>query len=151
MIIFEVPQKDIWGGSVYAFFLAGDVLWDKGMRLFSRNGIASGYCFECSVPLSGNRSLIGADGGDAKVGVSGVAYIFHIINGIWKGKSELITDNTSSYDYFGRDGSLSGNTATVGSPSYDDMSINSDFVFFQKRIWNMGGGTENHSRSWGGW
>ena len=66
------------------FVLAGDRLWDEGTRLIPINGIASGDEFGKSVALSGDRALIGAPSSDEKGVVSGAAYIFHRMNGIWQ-------------------------------------------------------------------
>ena len=64
--------------------LAGYGSCDKGTRITTRNGFASGYLFGSAVALSGDRDLIEAYHSDEKVPDSGVAYIFHRVNGAWK-------------------------------------------------------------------
>ena len=62
--------------------LAGDGSWDEGTNLIPRNGISSGDWFGWSVDLYDDRDLIGAYLSDEKGDASGLAYIFHRVNGV---------------------------------------------------------------------
>ena len=84
MVLVGAPHKDGNRGDAYVFVLAGDGLWDEGTRLIPINGIASGDEFGRSVALYGGRALIGAVRSDEKGLNSGLAYIFHRMNGVFQ-------------------------------------------------------------------
>ena len=118
-LLVGAPEKDGWRGSAYVFFLAEDGSWDEGTRLIPRNGTFSGYEFGQLVSLSGDSALIGARG-------ESVAYIFHRMNGVWQEEAHLEPYVEASV-YSGAifDWAISGDTAMIGSPYYDDMDYTS--------------------------
>ena len=100
------------------------------MRPIPRNTIASGDYFGKAAALSGERALIGTDESDEMGDGSGVAYIFHRVDGVWQEESKLVPTDEASYDEFGRDVDLSGYTDIIGSPFDSDMGNYSGSVYF---------------------
>ena len=69
-----------------------------------------------SVSLSGDRSLIGTDESDENSDDMGAAYIFCMVNRVWKEESNIFPDDGSIGDWFGNDVDLSLDTAIIESP-----------------------------------
>ena len=59
----------------------------------------------------------------------GAAYIFHRMNGVWQEEAKLVPSNDESYDHFGYDVAIYGDTAIIGSPYDGDMGSNSGSVY----------------------
>ena len=114
-------------GATYAFFLAGDGLWDKGTKL--GYGISSGDFFGYTLALSGDSTLIGAYGRDEKGVNSGAVYILHRVNGVCQEEAKLVTADGTICIEFGWDVALSGYTSIIGSPNDDNMGSCSGSVY----------------------
>jgi hypothetical protein len=78
--------------------------------------------FGCSVSISGNTIVVGADFGDASPGGGeGAAYVFVEPAGGWTNMTEtakLIASDAESDDAFGHAVAISGNTVVVGAPHW---------------------------------
>ena len=70
------------GGGAYAFVLSGDGSWDEEIKIIPRNGTSSEYFFGYAVALYDSRSLIGVHFRNGRSDASGLAYIFHRVNGV---------------------------------------------------------------------
>ena len=51
------------------------------------------------------------------------------MNGVWRTEAKLVPTDGASFDNFGYDVALSGDTAIIGSPFDDDMGSNSGSVY----------------------
>ena len=52
------------------------------------------------------------------------------MNGVWQEESKLVPTDGESFDHFGYDVAISGDTAIIGSPLDDDMGLDSGSVYF---------------------
>ena len=53
--------------------------------------------------------------------------------GVWKEEAKLVPTDGESYDYFGYDVDLSGDTDVIGSPLDDYMGSESGYVYFVRQ------------------
>ena len=51
------------------------------------------------------------------------------MNGVWQEEAKLVPTDGASYDYFGYDVALSGDTAIIGSPYNNGMGTSSGSVY----------------------
>ena len=101
------------GGAVFVFSLV-EGQWVQQQKLVP-NDAAGTSCFGCSVALSGNTALIGAQSKQIGSNIGqGAAYIFNFDGTQWVQMQELIPDDGMSGDMFGTV-ALSGNTALIGA------------------------------------
>ena len=134
----------ITGGGGFVFVLSGYGSWDEGIKLIQRNGTASEDFFGYVVALYGDRALIGGHFRDERGDDSGVAYIFHRVNGVWKEEAKIVPADGASGDWLGYDVDISGVTDIIRYLFDNDTGIENGYVyvFFQTVQWKMGGGTE---------
>ncbi len=118
-------------GSVYVFEKVNGV-WTQTAKLTASDG-AGGDAFGCSVVLSGDTALVGADGADDRGEYSGAAYVFQNINGVWTQTAKLTADDGTGDEGFGGSVAISGDTALVGAYHDDDRGSYSGSAYvFQK-------------------
>ena len=81
-------------------------------------GSAAPMHFGCSVAISGDTALVGADGmgREQRPGRVGVAYVFVRSGGVWTQQQELKAADTARDDRFGMSVALSEDSALVGAP-----------------------------------
>jgi len=81
-------------------------------------GSAAPMHFGCSVAISGDTALVGADGmgREQRPGRVGAAYVFVRSGGVWTQQQELKAADTARDDRFGTAVALVGDTALVGAP-----------------------------------
>lgn len=118
-------------GDAYIFFRNSGV-WQQQAKLTPGDSF-TGDGFGCSVSISGNEAIIGA-----QYSGNGAAYIFSR-NGItWTQTAKLTPSDGAANDNFGFSVSNSGNYVVVGSP-FDDIVVNNDqgstYVFFKGVGW----------------
>ena len=103
--------------------------WTQKAKLRSSDSAISDS-FGWSVAISGNTSIIGADGNDDR---KGFAYVFVLDSstGSWKQQAELTSSDSALDDHFGSSVAISGNPAIVGAPFDEDngASSGSAYVF----------------------
>ena len=75
--------------------------------------VTAGSWFGCSVALSGNTALVGAQFADNGLGA---AYIFTDGGTTWTQRAQLTASDGAVADIFGQSVALSGSTALVGAP-----------------------------------
>jgi hypothetical protein len=103
--------------------------WQQIAKLTPADG-AAGYEFGCSVSISGNTAVIGAQ---YAAGL-GFAYIFREIGGVWQQIAKLTPADAAPSDWFGTSVAISGDTLLVGSPRDDDHGAQSGSVYVFREI-----------------
>ncbi len=107
-------------------------VWSQIAELRASDG-ADGDLFGSAVSLSGTRALVGAYR-HAEVGpVSGAAYVFEEVAGVWIETSKLVPSDAADYDAFGHSVALHGNTALVGARFKDAVASDSGAVYVFER------------------
>jgi hypothetical protein len=106
-------------GSAYIFRFDGSS-WAEEAKLLASDGEDYDY-FGCSVAISGDTAVIGADRDDNENGTdSGSAYIFRFDGSSWVQKQKLTASDGEFSDAFGRSVSISGDTAVIGADHEGD-------------------------------
>ena len=118
-------------GSVYVFNRDVNSEWLQQTYLKASNTQGFGY-FGYSVSLSSDTLAVGAYGEDSyttgvnsdesisSASVSGAVYVFtRDIGNLWSQQAYIKASNTDSYDYFGSNVAISGNTLAVGAVQED--------------------------------
>ncbi|HLA84673.1 MAG TPA: Ig-like domain-containing protein, partial [Thermoguttaceae bacterium] len=100
-------------------------------KLLAADG-AAGDNFGCSVSISGNLAIVGADGDDDKGSGSGSAYVFKDAGSGWTQVAKLTASDGAQSDAFGMRVSISGNLALVGAFRDDDKGSNSGSAYVFK-------------------
>lgn len=101
-------------GSVYVFRRSGGN-WIEEQKLIASDGEGSDN-FGGSVSISGEIALMGASGDDDLADLSGAAYVFRRIDGIWVEEQKLTASDGSDDDQFGDHVSISDEIALIGAP-----------------------------------
>lgn len=117
-------------GSAVVFRDDGSGDWIETQKLTASDG-SSGAIFGNSVAIDGDLMIVGA-GRDAVDGPvwSGAAYIFrHDGTGQWNEVSKLVAPNPESYDEFGAQVAISGQTAIAASWREDVFGTDSGAVY----------------------
>lgn len=119
-------------GSVYVFEEQGGI-WVEVAKLNASDGDATDI-FGFSLSLSGDFALIGAHVDEVNGELSGSAYVFERIDGVWTEVAKLIPDDGGAGDRFGWSVSISGTTALVGAWKDDDNGSDAGaaYVFQQE-------------------
>lgn len=113
-------------GSAYVFVRIAGV-WTDQQKLIAADGAAFDQ-FGSSIALDGYTSLIGAPYDDDLGTHAGSAYVFVLSGaGIWIEQAKWLAPGGAASDLFGYSVALSGDTALVGAPIYDDGVTSSDF------------------------
>ena len=126
-------------GVAYVFELFAGT-WDFTAKL-QPNTITTGDIFAYSVSLDGDRALIGAEGHTENGIPSGSAFLFDYNGSNWI-QSEIITPaNPSPQDLIGRNVSISGDLALLGSHTDNDRGTysGSAYVFSIASKFSIGG------------
>jgi len=110
-------DKGAKSGSAYIFRWDG-TSWSQQQKLLPLDGAAEDY-FGCSVSISGDLAIVGAEGDDDEGSDSGSAYIFKWDGTAWSQQQKLTASDGAAGDYFGYSVSISGDLAIVGA-AYDD-------------------------------
>ena len=87
--------------------------------------------FGHDVAISGEIVVIGADSHDDLGSLSGAAYLFEKVEGVWTQTKKLLADDGMSTDLFGSSVGVSGQTVVVGARQDDDQgsASGSGYVF----------------------
>jgi len=111
--IHDTHQGGADAGSAYVFIRAGGV-WTQQAKLTASDA-AAGDLFGCSVAVSGDTGVVGADSDDDAGTSTGSAYVFVRTGGVWTQQAKLIASEAAAGDLFGGSVAMSGNTAVVGA------------------------------------
>ncbi len=111
-------DKGVDSGSAYVFTHTGTT-WTQQAKLLASDGVV-GDIFGCSVSLSGDTALMGAEGVDDNGNWSGAAYVFTRTGTTWTQQAKLLASDGTSHDNFGMFVSLDGDTALIGARADSD-------------------------------
>ena len=119
-LIVGAPFADIDGvsgqGAVYVFELVGG-LWTQAQKLTASDGVEFDQ-FGCSVAISGDRLVVGAE--EAPIGTNssqGAAYIFERTAGVWNEVHKLAEPTTiQNLAEYGYSVDVDGDWIVVGGP-----------------------------------
>jgi len=111
-------------GSAYVFTRSGTT-WSEQQRLTAADGAAADGA-GCSVAISGDTAVVGAEGDDVGVATDmGTAYVFVRSGTTWSEQQKLTAGDGAAGDTFGSRVAVSGDTAVVGA-LFDDVGANSN-------------------------
>jgi hypothetical protein len=97
-------------------------------KLTASDGVASDR-FGCSVSLSGDTALIGAEDEYDSLYLSGSAYVFTRSGTTWTQQAKLTAADAAAGDYFGSSVSLDGDTAFIGAYYGGDNGVDSGSAY----------------------
>ena len=100
-------------GSAYVFTRSGST-WTQQQKLTASDAAQMDY-FGYSCDVDGDTVFIGAHGDDDYGTFSGSAYVFTRSGTTWTQQQKLNPSDGDSWDYFGNDISLDGDTAIIGA------------------------------------
>jgi MYXO-CTERM domain-containing protein len=95
------------------------VIWVEQAELLASDGVTKDS-FGISVAASGNTALVGAGGKNTS---TGAAYVFVRSGAAWTQQRKLVATNGATGDGFGDSVALSGDTAFVGAPGWDNTIV----------------------------
>lgn len=102
-------------GSAYVFIRVGET-WTQQAKLTAAPHAAAWDYFGCSVSVSGDIAVIGADGKNPSgLSDAGLAYVFVRSSGVWSRQASLIAADAAAGDWFGYSVAVSGDTAVIGA------------------------------------
>ncbi len=127
-VIVGAYGKDISGntgqGKAYIFYWTGTT-WTEQAQLTASDGAASDH-FGCSVSISGDYAIIGAEYKDISGNSNqGKAYIFYRTGTTWTEQAQLTASDGTADDNFGCSVSISGDYAIIGA-DFKNVSGNSN-------------------------
>lgn len=106
-------DSSMQSGSTYVFRWDG-VHWHQEEKLVPADASA-GSRFGCSVSISENAIIVGADGDGALGPYAGAAYVFQWNGTAWAQQQKLLASDGSSENKFGNSVSIADDVAIVGS------------------------------------
>ncbi len=119
-------------GTVYIFKWNG-ASWVQQQRLLASDGV-SGDDFGCSVTISGDYAIIGAQGDDSS---KGAAYVFKWNGASWVQQQKLTASDGAAGDNFGHSVYVRGDMVII-SAWYDDALRGSAYIFTRSgEVWNQ--------------
>lgn len=102
-------------GAAYIFTRSGTT-WTEQAKLFASDGNA-GDNFGFGTALSGDTAVIAADGDSDLFILAGSAYVFTRSGGTWSEQTpKLFASDGLSYEFFGWNVAISGDTVIAGAP-----------------------------------
>ncbi len=116
VIAIGAQRKNSYQGAVYVFERSSSI-WSQKAELNGNENIRGGDagaldnpCFGCSVSISGDTIVVGANNSN---NAAGAAFIFVRSGSIWIQEAEILGHDTVAYDEYGAAVSVSGDTAVV--------------------------------------
>jgi hypothetical protein len=114
-------------GSAYIYQFDGSQ-WIEVTKLLASDGESYDYFGE-SVSISGDTAIVGAPEANGSSSYSGSAYIYQFDGSQWIEVTKLLASDGESYDSFGGNVSISGDTAIVGASGDDDNGSSSGSAY----------------------
>ena len=127
-------------GAAYVFARVGGT-WNEQAKLTAGDAARLDY-FGCSVAISGDNVVVGADHYYLDGVNSGSAYVFARDGGTWSQEGKLTANDAAADDLFGWCVAISGDTVVVGVVGDDDTGEHSGsaYVFIRDGSeWNQQG------------
>ena len=97
-------------GVAYVFVRSGGI-WSQQQKLTASDGGVNDQ-FGVSVSVSGDTTVIGANGGNSG---QGAAYVFVRSGGVWSQQQKLTASDGAANDHFGFPVSVNGDTVVIGA------------------------------------
>ena len=116
--------------------------WGELKKLTASDAATSDNFGQC-VSISGDYTIVGADGNDDDGSSSGSAYIYKKDQGgadNWGELKKLTASDAAAYDFFGINVSISGDYVIIGADGNDDDGNSSGSAYIYKKD---EGGTDN--------
>ncbi|MEO7432693.1 MAG: hypothetical protein ABIR62_11860 [Dokdonella sp.] len=116
-------------GAVYVFENVNGV-WTQTAKLVASDGAANDQ-FGTAIALSGSHAVITAS--LAKVNGNtwqGAAYVFSIVQGVWKQQAKLVAGHGAAFDTFGTSVAMHGTSLFIGSGG-----VNQGGVFLRRLVY----------------
>ncbi len=113
-------------GAVYIFEYVGNS-WVQSQKLFASDGL-SNAAFGSWMDISGDTLIVGDSWGTTTSGITGVAYVFRKIAGVWTEVQKLEPSAGTDGGIFGHSIEISGNRAVIGS-AYSNNYAGAAYVF----------------------
>ena len=131
------PSDDDTGSNSGSSYVYGNIAgtWTFVTKLTAYDG-AAGDNFGYSVSISGGIVVIGSPNDDENGPDSGSAYVYELFAGAWTFVNKVIASDGAAGDQFGASLSVSGSTAVIGSPNYDDNGFDSGSVYVSSQCDN---------------
>ncbi|MCP4106398.1 MAG: hypothetical protein GY749_12840 [Desulfobacteraceae bacterium] len=120
-----------YSGSAYVYKYNG-TSWNLDAKITANDGRFYDY-FGCSVSISGDYAIVGANEKNSSGTDAGSAYIFKRDEITWSQQDKITATDAADYDYFGSSVSISGNYAIVGAYGDDDNGSlsGSAYIFYR--------------------
>jgi hypothetical protein len=139
-------------GSVYVFDKGVDGIWtesqkivawdrqpdsgggDETLDVWHYQDIDYGDLFGCSIALSGDFMIVGANNGDydpsgfGGMVQAGAAYIFHRVDGVWEDDQKVCATIRQGWDRYGYSVDIDSNVAVVGAKAEDESEFEAAFL-----------------------
>ena len=116
-------------GSTYVFERDGTGTWQEVQKLVALDGDADDN-FGCSVSVSGDYVVIGANLDEGQVSGSGSSYLFERDGaGTWLAVQKLIASDNDNQKNFGSSVSVSGSYIATGAYRDDDYGVESGSAY----------------------
>ncbi len=125
-------DNDPRSGSAYLFEKVADA-WTQTTKLLAADGAWMAQ-FGVSVAISGDTAVIGANDDDARRGVSGSAYVFEKVAGVWTQVAKLTASDRALGDRFGTSVAVSGDTVVIGAHRDDDNGTDSGSAYVFAKV-----------------
>jgi subtilisin-like proprotein convertase family protein len=136
-IIIGANEDDDLGsnsGSAYIFtYDTNSEQWKEQTKLQASDG-ESYDNFACSVDISGDYAIVGADCDDDHGSSSGAAYIFKRELDSWSQLTKLTPNDGSKYDRFGYDVAISDHYAVIGAYADDSKGNKSGSAYVYENV-----------------
>ena len=141
-------DKGTNAGSMYYYTIENDITWNQINKFYAQDS-QSGQTFGTSAAMNqdGTLCVVGANRDSVNGTNSGSAYVFELVNEVWKQVTKIVPADGKADDVFGSvvamagDSSiLNGNLILIASPSNDDLVpgnsglINAGKVYIYGRI-----------------
>lgn len=133
---------NVSGAGATYFYHLESLVWVEKQRVLASDRAESDY-FGCSVSISGDYAIIGAEGEDEDAAgtttksASGSAYIFYYNGSSWSQVQKIKASDWNTYDSFGSSVAISGDRAIVGANDKNN-STGAAYVFvLDAGVWSQ--------------
>ena len=118
-------------GSAYVFQRSGTV-WTEQAKLLASDGAANDE-FGCTVAISSDTVVVGAQFHGKSDSLVGAAYVFQRNGTAWIEKAKLLASDGAESDIFGSSVTISGDTIVVGAARGDGATTDSGSAYIFQR------------------
>jgi hypothetical protein len=139
---FHEDQGGTDAGAAYVFHRTGGNTWDSGVKLISQDPASSDH-FGCSVAVSGDYAIVGANDEDEGGYGAGAVYVFHRTDtNTWDAGTKILAPDAEASDGFGCAVAIDGSYAAVGADGEDQggSGAGAAYVFYRDvaGVWDAG-------------